>query len=87
MLGQHRRWLVNIAPTMGDISDDNNIVEHVMTSHSYEQPTSYGWPLGHSPKWHFLYELTFYEHPPAFKGHFSSVTRVAAHSRVYCTLI
>ena len=31
-------------------------VEHGMSSHSYEQPTSYGRPLGHSPKWHFLYK-------------------------------
>ena len=36
-------------------------------------------------KWHFLYKLTFYEQPPAVKGHFSCVTRVAAYSRFYCS--
>ena len=31
-------------------------VEPAMSSHSYEQPTSYGRLLGHSLKWHFLYK-------------------------------
>ena len=59
-------------------------VEPAMSSHSYEQPTSYERPLGHSQKWHFLYKWTSYEQPPALKGHFSCVTRVAAHSRFNC---
>ena len=46
-------------------------VEPAMSSHSYELPTSYGRPLGHSPKWHFLYKWPSYEQPPALKGHFS----------------
>ena len=37
-------------------------VESAMSSHSYEQPTSYGRPLGHSPKWHSVYKCTSYEH-------------------------
>ena len=31
-----------------------------------------------------IYKLTSYEQPPALKGHFYCVTRVAAHSRFYC---
>ena len=58
--------------------DKYNIVEPAMSSHSYEQPTSYGRPLGHSPKWHFVFKCTSYEQPPAFKGHFSCVESVAA---------
>ena len=55
----------------------------------YEKPLlwaalSYVRPLGHSPKWHFLYKWTSYEQPPALKSHFSCVIRVAAHSRFYC---
>ena len=59
-------------------------VEPAMSSHSYEQPTSYGRPLGHSPNWHFVYKCTSHEQPPAFKGHIICVARVAAHSRFYC---
>ena len=60
-------------------------VELAMSSHSYEQPTCYGRPLGHPPKWHYVYKCTSYEQPPAFKGHFCCVARVAAYSRLYCT--
>ena len=66
----------------------NSMINHLTFltySHSYEQATSYGRPLGHSPKWHFVYKCTSYELPLALKGHFSCVTRVAAHSRFYCT--
>ena len=31
-------------------------VEPAMSSHSYEQPTSYESPLSHSPKLHFVYK-------------------------------
>ena len=31
-------------------------VEPAMSSHSYEQPTSHWRPLGHPPKWHFVYK-------------------------------
>ena len=57
-----------------------------MSSHSYEQLTSYGRPLGHSLKCHFAYKCTSYEQPTASKGHISCVARVAAHSRFHCTL-
>ena len=45
-------------------------VEPALSIHSFEQPTSYGRPLGHSTKWHFVYKWTSYEQPPALKGHF-----------------
>ena len=48
----------------------NCTVQPAMSSHCNEQPTSYGRALGHSRKWHF-YKWTFYEQPPALKGHFS----------------
>ena len=53
-------------------------VEPAMISHSHGQPTSYGRPLGNSPKWHFVYKRTSCEQPPVLKGHISCVTRVAA---------
>ena len=31
-------------------------VEPAMSSHSYKQPTSYGMPLDHAQKWHFVYK-------------------------------
>ena len=55
-----------------------------MSSHSYEQPTSYGRPLGHSPKCHWVYKCTSYEQTPVLKGHIACVARVAAHRRFYC---
>ena len=61
-------------------------VKPAMSSHSYEQPISYGRPLGHSPKWHFVYKYTSDVQPPAIKGHFSCVARVTAHSRFYCNV-
>ena len=45
-------------------------VEPAMSSHSYDQTTYYGRPLGHFPKWHFVYKITSYEQPPAWKATF-----------------
>ena len=38
------------------IDNLGNTVEPVMSSHSYEQPTSNRRPLGHPPKWYFVYK-------------------------------
>ena len=59
-----RRWECQRNDADGKLSGEyseysvtviGNKVESAMSSHSYEQPTSYGRSLGHSPKWHFLY--------------------------------
>ena len=46
----------------------------------YEQPLL--WAA--NTKRHFVYKWTSYWQPHALKGHFSCVSRVAAHSRFYC---
>ena len=59
-------------------------VEPAMSSHSYEQPTSYVRPLDYSQQCFFVYKWTSYGQPPALKCYFSCATRVAAHSKFYC---
>ena len=66
---------LNFLPTWSFVSLPRHTTSSTATT---LKSTSYGRPLGHFPKGHFLYKCTSYEQPPALKGHFSCVTKVAA---------